>query len=765
MASISPDDFRCLFEAAPNLYLVLRPDLTIVAVSDSYARATMTVREEIVGRYLFDVFPDNPDDDDATGTTNLRDSLQRVIKDCVPHTMPVQKYDIRRPDSEGGGFEVRYWSPVNTPVIKDGELAFIIHRVEDVTEFIRLKQQGTEQSKLTEELRTRADEMEAEVYLRAQQVEEANRELRSANEELERLYAKTQELDQLKTQFFHNVSHELRTPLSLILGPVHKHLATSDLTDAQRRDLDIVERNARMLLKHVNDLLDIAKLEAGELQLQYATVDIARLTRFVASHFEALADEKGIDLTVQAPEKAVAEIDRAKLGRVLTNLLSNAFKFTPPHGRVEVTAAVDNGEAFFIIGDSGPGIPADQRENVFERFRQLQGTANRTVGGTGLGLSIVKEFVELHGGAVDVGESQHGGALFTIRVPVTAPEGKEVARVVEFEVEIMNDLVGAGIAAGQVDEAAPDRNNVPLILVVEDNPDMRSFITSILMSDYRVATAPDGVRGFEAACRLMPDLIVTDIMMPHKTGDEMVKDLRLREEFEGVPIVVLTAKSDQNLRVQMLRESVQDFLDKPFSAEELQARVARLIHERRQVKDFILKTEVWRKAFMRDVLRSVTEGKLIFCSSEWELPPQYDPVGEPIPVAGSTLSGVRFQVTSLARAQGFAVERTDDLSTAVSEAAMNAVVHAGGGTSTVCLSPAGIIQVWIEDKGRGIDLGQLHHATLEKGYSTAGSLGYGFFLMLRCIDKLFLLTGPTGTTAVLEQAKDAPAPALVSLHS
>ncbi len=173
-------DFRALFESAPGLYLVLTPDLTIVAVSEAYLRATMTKREEILGRHLFDVFPSNPDDPAATGVSNLRASLDRVLQSCSSDTMAVQKYDIRRPESEGGGFEERHWSPVNSPVLgPKGEVAYIIHRVEDVTEFVHLKQAESERSRITEAMRTHAEEMEAEIFHRAQQIQEANNRLRA----------------------------------------------------------------------------------------------------------------------------------------------------------------------------------------------------------------------------------------------------------------------------------------------------------------------------------------------------------------------------------------------------------------------------------------------------------------------------------------------------------------------------------------------------------------------------------------------------------
>src|ERR1700681_5037738 len=184
-SSVTPPDFQALFQSAPGLYLVLAPDLAILAVTDAYLHATMTRREDILGRGVFDVFPDNPNDPSATGVRNLRTSLQRVIQDKTPDTMAVQKYDIRKPESDGGGFEERFWSPVNSPVFgSDKGVVYIIHRVEDVTEFVRLKQQTLEQEKLAEKLRTHAGQMEAEVYQRAAEVQGANRRLEATNQEL-----------------------------------------------------------------------------------------------------------------------------------------------------------------------------------------------------------------------------------------------------------------------------------------------------------------------------------------------------------------------------------------------------------------------------------------------------------------------------------------------------------------------------------------------------------------------------------------------------
>lgn len=187
-------DFRAVFEATPGLYLVLTPDLKIVAASDAYLRATMTRREDVLGRGIFEAFPDNPDDLHATGVRNLSDSLKRVLRDKIADVMPVQKYDIRVPSDQGGGFEERHWSPINSPVLgPSGEVDYIIHRVEDVTEFVRLKQRGVEQEKLTQEMRVRSEKMEAEIFLRSQELQNANQQLRQANEELSRMKAELEQ--------------------------------------------------------------------------------------------------------------------------------------------------------------------------------------------------------------------------------------------------------------------------------------------------------------------------------------------------------------------------------------------------------------------------------------------------------------------------------------------------------------------------------------------------------------------------------------------
>ncbi|HTI71004.1 MAG TPA: ATP-binding protein [Candidatus Limnocylindria bacterium] len=571
-------DFRALFEAIPGLYLVLNPQLHIVAVSNAYCAATLTQRDEILGRHLFDVFTDDPDNPEATGVRNLRASLEAVLRTKVPNTMAVQKYDIRRPEAEGGGFEERFWSPVNTPILDpSGDIHYIIHRVEDVTEFIRLKRSGAA-------LQTRAEQMESEVFERAQEVQQANRRLEAANAELGHLYEKSREHEELKSQFFANVSHELRTPLTLILGPAESLCASSTLAPEEKRGAELIAGNARALLKQVNDLLDIAKLEAGKMNLSPADVDVACEVSLAAGYFELLAGEKGIHYILDLPDGLPARLDPEKCQRILFNLLSNAFKFTPAGGRVRCGLRADPvGRRLLLeVADSGPGVPVAFREAAFERFRQLDGHATRQFGGTGLGLAIVRDFVRLHGGEISIGDAPEGGALFSVNLPWVEPVG-EVRRAASAVIRPTLGKVDGHRTPAQKISAAPVSldGSHPLILVVEDHAEMRDFIAEGLGSEYRVVTAVNGIQGFEMALERQPDVILTDFMMPGMSGQQLVEALQRDRRLQPIPVIMLTARVDEASRVACLRAGAQDFLIKPFSLAELRARVGNLAAKKR----------------------------------------------------------------------------------------------------------------------------------------------------------------------------------------
>jgi PAS domain S-box-containing protein len=405
-------------------------------------------------------------------------------------------------------------------------------------------------------------------------------------EEVAALYEQSKELDRLKTEFFANISHDLRTPLALILGLVRSRLAVSGMADEERRDLEVVDRNAGMLLRHVNDILDLSKFDAGYMKAAYAEVDLAGLVRLVASYFGSLAEERGIGFAIEVPGTLAAQIDPSKIERCLLNLLSNAFKFTPAGGRVRVTVQAGGDRAVLEVEDTGPGIPPRMREAIFQRFRQLDSGSTRQFGGTGLGLAIVKQFVSLHGGSLTVEDPKSGtGSLFRMELALRAPAGEVVPREAgEPDTEPSRRLVEelrTPRPAAQGRAAA--RPGAPVVLLVEDNRDMNGFLSRTLGAVYRVIPAFDGQEGYRKALETHPDLILCDIMMPRMSGDELVRKLRGQREFDDVPIVLLTARADEALQVRLLQEGAQDYLYKPVVAEELLAKVARLIADRARV--------------------------------------------------------------------------------------------------------------------------------------------------------------------------------------
>jgi len=425
--------------------------------------------------------------------------------------------------------------------------------------------------------------------------EAALAETRITNEQITRLYQKTLELDELKSQFFANVSHELRTPLTLIMSPLARRLAATGLSPEQRREDEMMLRNARLLYSHVSDLLDAAKLESGRMPVDYAQVELGGLTRAMASQFDSLAREKNIAYRIDAPTPLVAEADAEKLQRILLNLLSNAFKFTPGGGCVEVRLRAEAGQAVIEVQDNGPGVPANLREAAFERFRQLEGGAQRRFGGTGLGLAIVKEFAELHGGSASVDEADGGGALFAVRLPLHAPAGALIQDTASrldplIDQQAVNELRPPVLNTAYPAATQPGAN-APLVLVVEDNADMNAFIAEALSPHYRVACAFDGRQGLELALALQPDLVLSDVMMPRLSGDQMVQALRRQPGLAELPIVILTAKADDDLRVRLLKDGVQDYLNKPFAVEELLARVGSLIKDRKRAADKLGESE------------------------------------------------------------------------------------------------------------------------------------------------------------------------------
>jgi len=416
----------------------------------------------------------------------------------------------------------------------------------------------------------------------AARLSEARRvELETKNRELEALYARVRDADRVKTEFFANVSHELRTPLALILGPVERMLDRENLSSEARGDLEVVRRNGRVLLRHVNALLEAAKLEAERVSLDRAESDLVELVRLCTSNFRALAGERDVTLTVEGIEKLTCAMDVEKVERVVLNLLSNAFKFTPPGGAVRCTVTGEGTRARLVVEDSGPGVPIAQRELIFERFRQGDGGAARAFGGTGLGLSIARDFVRLHEGSLDVHESPLGGARFVMELPVEAPDGVTVRPGSEVAREALAAEAEAAVVTLRAEPLAPDPEVMgvpgrPRVLVVEDTAEMRAFIRRSLAEEFEVHAASDGEEGLARALALTPDVVVTDIMMPGMSGDMLVRRLREEPSLAATPVMLVSARADDALRVELLRGGAQDYVVKPFRAAELVARVKNL---------------------------------------------------------------------------------------------------------------------------------------------------------------------------------------------
>ncbi len=414
---------------------------------------------------------------------------------------------------------------------------------------------------------------------------QANAQLAQANLHVTTLLEQSRELDKMKSQFFANVSHELRTPLTLIMGPVARRLTDQSLGEEQRRELELVERNARLLYRHVTDLLDVSRLEAGRMSMHYAEADLGELCRVAASHFQSVAAERNITYAVHASGPLLAQVDADKTQRVLVNLIANAFKFTPPGGAITVEMEQRGDHAELRVRDTGPGIPEAMRVQVFERFRQVEGGAERPHGGTGLGLAIVKEFVELHGGSVNVGQNPEGGALFTVVLPLRAPQGAQVCAKPSALDTTLATQAGEELRSRPENHpdalpgAAPGKGR---ILVVEDNADMRDYVRNILSGSYQILTAADGQEGLERIRSEQPDLVICDIMMPRMSGEQMVEEMRRDHAQADTPVIMLTARTDESQRRRLLERLVQSYLEKPFLAGELSARVEGLFAQRQR---------------------------------------------------------------------------------------------------------------------------------------------------------------------------------------
>jgi len=450
---------------------------------------------------------------------------------------------------------------------------------------------------------------------------------------------KLKELDTLKSRFFANISHEFRTPLTLILGPVAKHLpAIQD--SALKQDLNVVQRNALRLQRLINQILNLSKIESGKMKLQVREENIISLVNGYVQSFESLAKQNHIDLVFRSTEKDIRLfIDKDKIEKILYNLLSNAFKFTGEGGEIDVEVSsrqsaasspqsVANGETTadcqlptadsegscvsIKVSDTGRGIPPEMLNHIFDRFYQTDDSQTRDQEGTGIGLALTKELVKLHHGEISVESQVDKGSIFTVFLPDGKAHLNPDEIVSESTVETSNeDIPGqyhelAKHAARSKSGTSPSDESKPIILIVEDNADLLSYIRDYLDTSYFVIEARDGEEGLREAIKNIPDLVLSDVMMPKMDGFELCRKLKTDERTSHIPVILLTARASSESKIEGLETGADDYLSKPFDAKELKIRIRNLVLQRQKLREKFA-GDFWKENKL-PVLQSVPSG-------------------------------------------------------------------------------------------------------------------------------------------------------------
>jgi signal transduction histidine kinase len=465
--------------------------------------------------------------------------------------------------------------------------------------------------KMSEELKQWAAELERKVDART-------KELAESKQEVEKAYAKLKELDAIKTQFFANVSHELRTPLTLIMAPIESMLKgeIGELAPTQQGHVQIMHQNSLRLLKMINTLLDLAKIDAGKMQLALDQVNLTEFIKGIVASVSPMAEKKQIRLSFVGNGLPDVVCDKEKVERVLLNLVFNSLKFTEPGGAVTVRcgkarpdeAAGQPDCVAVSVTDTGIGFPKEYRTRIFERFSQVDASASRKYEGSGIGLSLAKELVELHSGRIWAESEPGKGTVMTFTLPMnlelpepeSAAEDRRAARrrarerregerrreedwtralhtAAEYSAA---DFLKEAVAV-EPPAAVPPTPPEHTILLIEDNADMRSFIVFQLQDEFEVVQARDGIEGIDLATRRHPDLIISDVMMPGKDGYQVCREIKSDSHTQHIPIILLTAKAELSEKISGLEYGADDYLTKPFNSQELKAKIRSLVQLRR----------------------------------------------------------------------------------------------------------------------------------------------------------------------------------------
>ncbi len=397
-------------------------------------------------------------------------------------------------------------------------------------------------------------------------------------------------LDHLKSQFFTNISHEFRTPLTLILGQIES-VMSSGIEAREKAKLQVAKRNARRLLTLINQLLDLSKLETGNMELNVSQHNIVTFIKNLFYSFESLAATKKIRLLFESDSTYLPVVfDLDKMENVFYNLVSNAVKFSKIHGEVKISIKLNDMQSVEIqISDDGIGIPAEQISGIFDRFYQVDNSSTRNYEGTGIGLALVKELIELHKGKVTVKSIEGEGSIFTVILPVgdVKPEIKTCNSLVSNDIDFAEINTETEYFEIENASAGPEKLSIDdreIVLVVEDNRDVREYIREQLEEFYHILEAENGLTGMEVAQEIVPDLIVSDLMMPKVNGFQFCKAVRNNERTSHIPIIILTAKAGFDNKIEGFEIGVDDYIIKPFSARELKVRVRNLINQRKLLR-------------------------------------------------------------------------------------------------------------------------------------------------------------------------------------
>lgn len=452
------------------------------------------------------------------------------------------------------------------------------------------------------QMRARERELERVVDERTHDLRIEKDRTERAKQVIEGQAEKLRELDRFKTRFFANVSHEFRTPLTMIIGPLENMLTGAVKPGSEHRQVELMHRNAMRLMRLINQLLDLSKLEDGRMQLKARRRDVVPFAEGIVLSCTAFAERKGIALNFEAQaDQILVCFEPDKLEKVLYNLLSNAIKFTPAGGRISMALAeapptqrFPNGALKVEVRDTGKGIPEDQLEHIFDRFHQVDGSNTREHEGTGIGLALVKELILLHRGTIDVESELGKGTTFSVMLPMgtqhLAPTELATEEHPEEESFAMTELATPDFDYMHDDEvplrddaSAPD--DAPLVLVVDDNRDVRDYVEGVLGDEYRVASARDGRDGLDKAQQLAPDLIISDVMMPNMDGNELCRAVKSSPDLDHIPVILLTARATHELKLEGLEVGADDYIPKPFNVHELKVRIRNLLRLRHQEKE------------------------------------------------------------------------------------------------------------------------------------------------------------------------------------